>query len=394
MSRELHGIEKGLRLFQENSDLFIDILSGSAAPNGLGDQLEAPIGSLYIREGSPTGIYQKETNNGNAADWVLNGSGTNSVAPIFRDIVTRAATTAVVAAGSVDPTAWADNESGLDGNDFAVGEYIISGVGGTPQLYEVTAVTSATDITVAAASPALSDNDGFIVRSYLPDSPASQENQALVVFQEGNIIKLADVDWNFATGINLSATYDGTQNGTVAPGDSVEAAIEKLDGNQRDLTTLSGVPQGSTDLGSFSGDIIPDGSNNKEALQALETEIESLNFVAGPADIAQATPTVVDTVLVDECQSVEWEVTAHDKGDPTKVKILTITAFHNGHAGADASNVKDQVYAKARIGNFNLQVEAVLNGTGAAQTMGLQINTNDSDGIRYTVSRRSCVPAL
>jgi hypothetical protein len=38
MARVLHGIEKGLRLFAENGNELIDILSGTAAPDGLGDQ--------------------------------------------------------------------------------------------------------------------------------------------------------------------------------------------------------------------------------------------------------------------------------------------------------------------------------------------------------------------
>jgi len=44
--------------------------------------------------------------------------------------------------------------------------------------------------------------------------------------------------------------------------------------NVSDLVTLSGVPANSTDLGTFTGTTIPDNSDNKEALQALETRIE------------------------------------------------------------------------------------------------------------------------
>lgn len=42
------------------------------------------------------------------------------------------------------------------------------------------------------------------------------------------------------------------------------------------LVTLSGVPSGSTDLGTFTGTIIPDTSTIKSALQSLETSIDSL----------------------------------------------------------------------------------------------------------------------
>lgn len=43
-----------------------------------------------------------------------------------------------------------------------------------------------------------------------------------------------------------------------------------------DLQTLSGVAANSEDLGTFTGDIIPDTSDIKEALQSLETAIENL----------------------------------------------------------------------------------------------------------------------
>lgn len=45
-----------------------------------------------------------------------------------------------------------------------------------------------------------------------------------------------------------------------------------------ELVVLSGVPAGSTTLGPFTGTIIPDGSNNKQAFQALETAIETIDF--------------------------------------------------------------------------------------------------------------------
>ncbi len=47
-----------------------------------------------------------------------------------------------------------------------------------------------------------------------------------------------------------------------------------------DLRTLSGTPDGATDLGTFTGTTIPDNSDNKEALQALETEVETKEDLA------------------------------------------------------------------------------------------------------------------
>lgn len=80
--------------------------------------------------------------------------------------------------------------------------------------------------------------------------------------------------------------------GSVTSSDSVLSAIEKLDGNNLatqddvdDLVTLSGVAVNSTDLGSFSGEIIPDNSTVKGALQSLETEVESVKDSLTPSFI-------------------------------------------------------------------------------------------------------------
>lgn len=433
MSRDLHGVEKGLRIYDENADGSVDILQGVAAPDGLGDQASASIGSIYLRQGTGE-LYQKVANVGAATDWLLNGSGSSSVLPIFKDIVTRVATGDVVAAGSVDVTAFSDNESGIDGTAFAVGEYLLGGVGGTPILFEVTAVTSATDITVAAANPALADNDGLIVRTYLPDSPANQENTAGVMYQNGNIVKLFDVDWSVATAISLSAGYSPV-NGTVATGESVEEAIEKLDGNQLDLTSLSGVSQGSTDLGSFTGSTIPDAQNTKQALQALETaqeeidqNVDDLITLSGVAEnstdngamdsgdilsdnattnallkeidaeltsqkgassaAAVTTTTVIDSILVDDIANAHWLVTIENAATPSNKRHFEIFAGHNGTAAADADDVDDTVFARLRHGaNFNRTISVSLSGAGAAQVMQLSVASTEPSGVNVYAKR-------
>lgn len=71
-------------------------------------------------------------------------------------------------------------------------------------------------------------------------------------------------------------------NGSVTASDSILSAIGKLTGNQEDLVTLSGVAQGSVDLGSFTGTTISDNVSVKTALQELETAHEAhLNDTVG-----------------------------------------------------------------------------------------------------------------
>lgn len=57
---------------------------------------------------------------------------------------------------------------------------------------------------------------------------------------------------------------------------SVQTQLNDIATDVADLVTLSGVAANATTLGTFTGTIIPDNSDVKEALQALETGIESL----------------------------------------------------------------------------------------------------------------------
>lgn len=441
MSRELFGVEIGHAIYAENGDLLFAMIGGTAIPDGTsGKQQAVPIGSLYVRSGTGE-LYQKIANAGAPADWELNGAGSLS-AGNWRNEKVRFATADTLVAGSVDVLALSDNDDMVYG-DIAVGEYVIGDVDGTPLLFEVTATPGTPNITVAAAGTALADNDTFVVQQYLPD-PTTQEGQAIVHFPlaSGAGVKVGDINWDFATGINLSSGYTAG-NGSLTSADSVESGMEKLDGNQQDIQTASGIAQGAVDYGTFTGAILPDNADNKAlhqametaveeidqnvddlitlsgmpenstdlgtftgstisdnvtvkvAFQEVETAIEAIRTDLGPANIAQSTPTVVDSVLVDECQRAEWMITVHDQGTPGAVQSMRVTAFHNGHAGADATLVQDKVYDKDKIGaNFNFAVSVVLSGAAGTQAMDLTFETSDADGIRYTVSRIGCTSAL
>jgi len=274
MSRQLFAVEKGVRLYGENSlALSVDILFGSAAPDGLGDQSAASIGSLYLRTNGE--LYQKIANAGNSADWQLNGA-TSAVVGNWRPERVRVVTNDTVSAGTrnLSTTPFADDDSPLlTAADFAVNDYVIGDADGTPALFRVSAV-SAPNITLVAASSPLVAEDTFVAVSYLPDSPGAQENRAIVNYNGSVIVKLADIDWAIATGINLSGTY-AAASGNVAAGDTVEQAIAKLDGVNDNQDSLLGMAQGSTNLGTFTGTIIPDNQTVKQALQSLESEIEN-----------------------------------------------------------------------------------------------------------------------
>jgi hypothetical protein len=112
--------------------------------------------------------------------------------------------------------------------------------------------------------------------------------------------KLTRIDYNPIGGATSAedVSYNNTTSGLTA--DNVQTAIDEIvdliedsQSDVADLVSLSGVPANSTDLGAFSGSIIPDNSNNKQALQSLETAIETLPdpfFYAGTWDATTNTP--------------------------------------------------------------------------------------------------------
>jgi len=431
MSRQPEGIEKGLRIYLENSDTYVDYLFGTSAPDGLGDQAAAPIGSTYTRIGTGE-FYQKKTNVGDSSDWVPFASG--STVTRWRPELVDVSTDDTIAIGTrdvvVNPMS-DDDGTKLSPSDFVVGHYVISDSSGSPTLLEITNVAG-DDVTFAAAT-ALVDGDAFIVDHYLPD-PDGGENKAMIVFSDGIIVKLSDIDWNFATGIALSSGFTKT-NGTVTAADSVESAIEKIAANQESLTTLTGVAQGSTNFGTFTGSIIPDNSNTKQALQSLETDAElektkvaNLVTLSGrpvnstdqgamdqgeilsdaqtenalfkevDAELTRqrgksssagvTTEATIDSVLVDNVTNAQWQVTVEQQATPANKKHFIIFAGHNGHAAADASSVDDSISKILKQGsNFNASISVDLNGAAAAQVMRLRVASTESGGVNVYAKR-------
>lgn len=234
MSLRKLSAELGLAIRAPNGALKAEILYSDSAPSASAEQNAAPLSSLLLRNDSPK-IYQKRFTNNNPADWVELGNV--SFADLsWRTETIRVATNDTVVAGTVDPTGFSDNESGIDGNSFAVGQYLLGDANGSPALFRVDVINSATDIEVSAASIPLASNNAMVVQVYLPDSPAEQEQGAILYLPATGapVIKLGDQNWNFADGIGLAAGYTAGSGGeTVTSSDSVQSALQKLDGNIR-----------------------------------------------------------------------------------------------------------------------------------------------------------------
>jgi len=234
--------------------------------------------------------------------------------------------------------------------------------------------------------------------SAVPGGDAGAQDDAaigsLYLRENGELYKkIADTnapsDWS-ALADDLLSGYTPV-NGDPANGDTLQEAIEKLDGNQDDIQDLTGASQGETDYGTmFTGSIIPDNSNIKESLQALETEIESLS--GGSLDTASAvtTATNVSCINVDDAFAAEWEVTLEDAATPANKKFFKVAALHDGTSSADAANVDDTIFAKLCIGaDFNHSLNVVLTGTGASQQMCIEVASTEPGGVNVRARKTS-----
>lgn len=203
----------------------------------------------------------------------------------------------------------------------------------------------------------------------------------------------APVDWkrissDEADDMFLTSAYDNTTNGDAADGDSVEEAMGKIDANQRDLTTLSGEPQGAVNHGTFSGSTIQDNRNTKQALQDLETGLEAISGGGKDQALGVTTTTRVGAVLVDDAFQAEWEVVVEDAADPSNRQSIKLNALHDGTALADATVVDHSKFAKNRVGaSFNYSLDVTLSGTGAAQDMAVEASSTEPSGVNVYIRR-------
>ena len=115
-----------------------------------------------------------------------------------------------------------------------------------------------------------------------------------VIDADDNTISDLEVDNLKAGVLNTSTSLAGASDLQVPSALAVKTYVDNSSGavqaDVNDLITLTGVPANSTDLGTFTGAIIPDASDIKEALQALETfaETDAANLAAHLADAVDA----------------------------------------------------------------------------------------------------------
>jgi hypothetical protein len=130
------------------------------------------------------------------------------------------------------------------------------------------------DLATLSGVAANSTDLGTFTGSVIPDSQTIKAAlQALETQMDTNISAISS---------NTShASGDGSDHANVATNTAHVAGDGSDHQDVADLATLSGVAANSTDLGSFTGSTIPDSQTIKQALQALETEVETKMDTAG-----------------------------------------------------------------------------------------------------------------
>ncbi len=129
------------------------------------------------------------------------------------------------------------------------------------------------------------------------------------------------------------------------------------------------------------------------AANSVNANVSALDDVLGDAKTESktdsvTTATTLDTVLVDDVLAVEWTVHARSTVTATNIWAGKILAIHNGHSGADASDVDYNTFAILKTGSAipSLDFEVDVDGTGAAQTMRLRASSGQAVNIRITRS--------
>jgi len=413
-SNSFFEVEKGLQI---GSAVF---LSGAGAPGGAGDPdlvglgsfyLDTTNGQIYLKDTAGTGVDKWDTlSTSTYVDSQVTAGGswrepveaiedtltatpaaaTNTIdgetivtgmRVLFTNLTTPTDRNVWVATGTTGAWTWTEDvQEETSGDTIFV--YNGSHAGQTW-------VYNGTDWIHTAST---SDDELGFLRSFIGKGAAGSESpsyaSALVVTQNANletaigeldvvvdgnttdigtnagaITNLQNEDGFIRTFVGKSAagseTPTYTSNGYISNGDTLEAAIGKLD-NQ---------------IGINVGNI---NANASEIAQA-RTETQALNVT---------TLTTVDSVNCDVTAAVKWMVYVQGNlvGDAAKKFCIEVFATHDGHnvsGGADATQADDTQYAKLKVGNLSgLDISIDVSGAGAAQVMNLKVVSTDAVDVR------------
>jgi hypothetical protein len=389
MAQNYFKVEKGLKITDVGSDTGVLHLTGAGAPD-----LDAPVGSIYSDQ-TAGGQYQKIAEGAGAENWKQLATKEDVAASIgtWRPERVVLVTNEFQAAGTRDVVASPftdDQGTAVALADFVVGKHIVTDAAGTPALLKIDSV-SGDEITLVAADNALVKDDTFVCEYYLPDI-AAQENLAIVNFNGSVMVKIADADWGRADALALAPSY-AAANGTVSSSDTVQSAIEKLDGNQVDLITLSGMAQGSeayeverTDyrFGADNENAIPYPATGLAAFQEINYHLSQLMLMEKSV-VADGTFKTLVTLKGYNGSGCASKHIIKIVPQNTSAAIVCLELLQVCDAGVSGTPSSDfTVYGKLKLTtrsgsavpsflDYNPEFQMVVSGTGGEITAQLQI---------------------
>ena len=204
-------------------------------------------------------------------------------------------------------------------------------------------IDGATDIGAAIA-----DDDLFIVDDGGGGTNRKTAASRLKTYVLGGSsgATFTDITVGSAVTINSSGVFAPTGVGTFSEVSVGGTTFGTVNGNVDDLITLSGVSAGSTTLGTFTGSTISDNKNVKEALQELETQVDSIG--GGGAQAASVSVGATDTdatffptFVADNNATPTQEVFKTDAGLSYNPSSNVLTVSGNASIGGIATVFSD-----------------------------------------------------
>lgn len=366
MARTYFGIEKNLRIFKKNSDTdFVDHIFGAGAPIGTSGETDEAPIGSLYQDTANGNLYIKKTDTSSAGDWSQFEAGAEA------DDIEIASPYTPASGDVTDADTVQSALEKIDGNNDAQDSLLGTSQGDT-DLGTFTGTT-------------ISDNT--TVKNALQELETEVELKA-------DASDVTEIDANVDDLITLSGVAEnstdlGTFTGDIiADNQTNKGALQDLEtelvdtrDNADDLISLSGVAENSTDYGTFPGDSLADGQTGKELFERIEVLLEQMRGVQVTGITAS---TAVDSVPHADVKACKWLVEAFEEATPANRKALEVYAL------TDGSSVDDTVYAKLRVGsNFNLDIDVAINGAN----MELQAASSTA-GVTVTARRIEVVKSV
>ena len=159
------------------------------------------------------------------------------------------------------------------------------------------------------------------------------------------------------------------------------SAVTEIDGNVNDLITLSGISENVAHLGTFTGGTIADSSTLKAALQSLETKVETMETQVVVAEINANADDLISLTGVSENTTNLGTFSGNLIDDSVTVKaalqaLETALEAETTARGVAITNLVDG--APAALDTLNELAAALNDDASAAATLTTAINANET----------------